>query len=457
VTARRRLRDALAKARTEDRSALTEDRKALVEHASAYWPAARISRETSEMVDGEAAKASQPAIGEVPTPSDAAEQAQRELEAEVVRQTAEAAEWARREPAPNGGVTVAAAQARQEAAAEAAREIAAAVEQVRREVAEEGARQAAEAAEQVRRQVAEEAARQIAAAAEQARREPAPNGGVTVAAAQARQEAAAEAAQEIAAAVEQVRREVAEEAARQAAEAAAQVRRQVAEEAAREIAAAAEQARREARQEAARQAAEAAERARQKEMESGSRLTSETAPETTPGHDVRTCRIERWRGYRTSRFYVATADGFLLESKPFRWRDASTPPEAEAARAAYDWLVARLEARGWMRSGDGEPWYATTFTLMVEAPGETTPGQEPEGVDAFAPGPPTEEAAERREAGPARPPATPVLAAAEDQPSEPLGMRSRRTQVTEARSSTAEFSQRAGAARPDRSASDSSG
>ncbi|MGH2935431.1 MAG: hypothetical protein ACRDL2_13090 [Gaiellaceae bacterium] len=85
-------------------------------------------------------------------------------------------------------------------------------------------------------------------------------------------------------------------------------------------------------------------------------------------HEVRTCRIARWRGYVTSRFYAVTDEGELLESKPFRWRRAAPPPESKKARAAHDELVARLEADGWARFEGGRLWYATTLTRTVAVP-----------------------------------------------------------------------------------------
>jgi hypothetical protein len=78
------------------------------------------------------------------------------------------------------------------------------------------------------------------------------------------------------------------------------------------------------------------------------------------------CRIERWRGYFASTFFVRLPDHTLLESRSFRWRHAEPPPDHGPARAAYDELVGRLERAGWTRDVAGAAWYATTFTRLVE-------------------------------------------------------------------------------------------
>jgi hypothetical protein len=79
------------------------------------------------------------------------------------------------------------------------------------------------------------------------------------------------------------------------------------------------------------------------------------------------CRIERWRGYFSSSFYVHLPDQ-TLESRSFRWRREAPPPDGGPARAAYDELVGRLEAAGWTRHADGATWFATSFTRFVETP-----------------------------------------------------------------------------------------
>ncbi len=81
------------------------------------------------------------------------------------------------------------------------------------------------------------------------------------------------------------------------------------------------------------------------------------------------CRIERWRGYFSSSFYVRLPDE-TVESKSFRWRRQAPPPEDGPARAAYDELVARLERAGWTRYAEGPDWFATTFSRLVETPTE---------------------------------------------------------------------------------------
>jgi hypothetical protein len=103
-----------------------------------------------------------------------------------------------------------------------------------------------------------------------------------------------------------------------------------------------------------------------------------SARDSTLREEVRTCRIERWRGYVTSSFFVLTDDGEIIESRRFRWRRAAPPAETQAARAAYDELVARLEREGWSLSEDDTPWFATTFARTVLVPVQAPP--EPERV-----------------------------------------------------------------------------
>jgi hypothetical protein len=125
-------------------------------------------------------------------------------------------------------------------------------------------------------------------------------------------------------------------------------------------------------------------------MEPESRIVSRSSAEAGEAapREIRTCRVERWRGYVTSRFYVLSDDGAVLESKPFRWRKDAPPPESKKARAAYDDLVARLEAEGWSRLDQDRLWYATTFMQTVRMP--VAPHQvpqvqpEPEPDDATA-------------------------------------------------------------------------
>jgi hypothetical protein len=81
------------------------------------------------------------------------------------------------------------------------------------------------------------------------------------------------------------------------------------------------------------------------------------------------CRIERWRGYFSSSFYVRLPDD-TLESKSFRWRRQAPPPDDGPARAAYEELVDRIEGAGWTRHAEGVDWFATTFTRFVETPTE---------------------------------------------------------------------------------------
>ena len=78
------------------------------------------------------------------------------------------------------------------------------------------------------------------------------------------------------------------------------------------------------------------------------------------------CRIERWRGYFSSSFYVHLPDQ-TLESQSFRWRREAPPSDGGPARAAYDELVSRLEGAGWTRHSEGADWFATTFTRLIES------------------------------------------------------------------------------------------
>jgi hypothetical protein len=113
-----------------------------------------------------------------------------------------------------------------------------------------------------------------------------------------------------------------------------------------------------------------------------------STPRPSLGQEMRTCQIERWRGYVTSRFFVLDGDGLFLESKAFRWRHASPPPETKSARAAYDELVTRLEAEGWTLLAEGAPWFASTFArdlVPSEAPAAFAPEHRPVPVVVASP------------------------------------------------------------------------
>lgn len=117
------------------------------------------------------------------------------------------------------------------------------------------------------------------------------------------------------------------------------------------------------------------------------------------------CRVERWRGYVASSFYVRLPDGTRLESPSFKWRRASAPPDTGDARAAYDEIAERLGALGWEPRTDGEEWFATEFARFVEAPSAPDPVEpELEPELPLAPAHVAAELVERERARP-RPPA----------------------------------------------------
>jgi hypothetical protein len=124
---------------------------------------------------------------------------------------------------------------------------------------------------------------------------------------------------------------------------------------------------------------------------------------------VQSCRIERWRGYVASSFYVRLPDGTVLESQPFRWRRGAPPSGHVAARAAYDGLAERLEDLGWTRDADGAEWYASTFARLVEDRDESPP--EPEAIPRMQ-SPPTRIIAASAEHRAEHEPERPVLPSA---------------------------------------------
>src|SRR4051812_6492323 len=107
------------------------------------------------------------------------------------------------------------------------------------------------------------------------------------------------------------------------------------------------------------------------------------------------CRIERWRGYVASSFYVRLPDRTVLESHPFRWRRSAAPPHNGSARAAYEELVARLEQAGWLRHGDGTDWFATTFMRVADVRPGLVPAAPPVAIAAPPSQPPPPRIVER--------------------------------------------------------------
>jgi hypothetical protein len=84
--------------------------------------------------------------------------------------------------------------------------------------------------------------------------------------------------------------------------------------------------------------------------------------ESASGKEAQACQVELWRGYVSATFYVRLGKSELLESRRFRWRGSSAPPDAGRPRAAYEELVSRLSAGGWQAHGTaGHEWWATIF------------------------------------------------------------------------------------------------
>jgi hypothetical protein len=92
-------------------------------------------------------------------------------------------------------------------------------------------------------------------------------------------------------------------------------------------------------------------------------------------HPVR-CRVERWRGYATSKFFVRTPDGRLYESRAFRWWRGSEPPPSGRARAAYDELLELLRRAGWAPVATGSVWYAAELARAAPSQDGHAPGAE---------------------------------------------------------------------------------
>jgi len=127
--------------------------------------------------------------------------------------------------------------------------------------------------------------------------------------------------------------------------------------------------------------------------------------------DLELCRIERWRGYATSSFYVQAGEATLFESRAFRWRRKEAPPDAGAARAAYDAVVDQLVAAGWTEHAPGAAWYQTTFSRPApqprRRPAERAPAPAPAPEVVVAAEPPPE--AEPVVAAPVPPPVARVV------------------------------------------------
>jgi len=129
-------------------------------------------------------------------------------------------------------------------------------------------------------------------------------------------------------------------------------------------------------------------------------------------------RVERWRGYTTSRFVLNAANGEAWASAPFRWRRAGPPPDEGDARAAYDSFVEQLLSEGWTVAEHGPVWCETSFerpAAVVEppvvavaaepSPAPDLPPQPLRRVEAPAPAPASPPAPVRVEL-PAPPPRT---------------------------------------------------
>ena len=70
-----------------------------------------------------------------------------------------------------------------------------------------------------------------------------------------------------------------------------------------------------------------------------------------------------WRGYTKSEFAaLAGEDTVVLRSPPFRWRKDAAPPEEEPYVTAHAELVGSLQEDGWVRSDQGDEWYALSLT-----------------------------------------------------------------------------------------------
>jgi hypothetical protein len=91
-----------------------------------------------------------------------------------------------------------------------------------------------------------------------------------------------------------------------------------------------------------------------------------------------TCKIDCWHGYVKCDFYarglMPTGDGEVSRSPPFWWWHRDPPPQEGRALAAYQALVERLLADGWVPAGARRPWYAQRFRRSLD--GSAAPASE---------------------------------------------------------------------------------
>jgi len=82
------------------------------------------------------------------------------------------------------------------------------------------------------------------------------------------------------------------------------------------------------------------------------------------------CTITRWRGYFSCEFCaLRIPDGEVVAtSGSFRWTKSDPPPDAGAAREAFDRLVAQLQANGWSERSGGLLWYERRFERPSDFP-----------------------------------------------------------------------------------------
>ena len=87
-----------------------------------------------------------------------------------------------------------------------------------------------------------------------------------------------------------------------------------------------------------------------------------------PAGRLLACEV-RWLPTGKASKFVAVergADGTestIAASKPFDWRKSVPPPESPAAAAALGGLIDGLLSEGWVATGRGEEWFASTFLL----------------------------------------------------------------------------------------------
>jgi hypothetical protein len=82
---------------------------------------------------------------------------------------------------------------------------------------------------------------------------------------------------------------------------------------------------------------------------------------------VEQCEIRLWRGYTRSEFTALAGERTVVSrSRPFRWRKDGAPPHEEPYVTTHAELVRSLEEDGWVRSGQGDDWYALSLTRGLE-------------------------------------------------------------------------------------------